>query len=355
MKKFSPGILYGKELLALYEDAKKNEYALPAVNVSGTNTINAALEAAAAVNSPIIIQFSFEGAGFITGGRGLLNDFTANVRGAVSGALHVHNVVAYYGIPVVLHTDHANDQLLPWVLQLIAEGEKFYAEKKFPLFSSHMTDLSAKSPDENLEISGAIFKQLVKLEMGIEIELGVTGGIEGNIDNSRVASETLYTLPGDVALAYSKMNKIGRLFTIAAAFGNVHGIYAPGHVELKPVILNNCQQYIRETYHTEEKPAFFVFHGGSGSSLQQSREAIQYGCIKMNIDTDLQWAFWEGVKNYYNEFEPFLQSQLGNPGGSALPNKKYYEVKSWMRPGEKNYVKHLEEIYSNLNCINRNG
>src|SRR3982751_1658266 len=297
MKKYAPGVLYGEQLEALLNDAKDNQFALPAVNTIGTNTINAVLETAARVNSPVIIQFSNGGAQFIAG-KGMPNDqLQGNIYGAVSGALHIHNVAKYYGVPVVLHTDHAAKKWLPWISALIDEGEKFYKEKGQPLFSSHMLDLSEEPVEENIETSVEFFKRLAPLGMAIEIELGVTGGEEDGVDNSDVENDKLYTQPADVAYAYKELSKVGKLFTVAAAFGNVHGVYKPGNVELRPEILHNSQVYIQKELGTAEKPVYFVFHGGSGSPQNQIREAISYGAIKMNIDTDLQWAFWEGFLN----------------------------------------------------------
>ena len=354
MKKYSPGVLYGESLEALYKDAKENGFALPAVNTIGTNTINAVLETAAKVNSPVIIQFSNSGAQFIAG-KGMPNDnLQANIIGAVSGALHVHTVAKYYGVPVVLHTDHAAKKWLPWVSGLIDAGEKFYKEQGQPLFSSHMLDLSEESIEENIETSAAFFKRMAPLGMGIEIELGVTGGEEDGVDNSGVENDKLYTQPEHVAYAYEELSKVGRLFTVAAAFGNVHGVYSPGNVELRPDILNNSQEFIQKKYGTSEKPVYFVFHGGSGSPQHQIREAIGYGAIKMNLDTDLQWAFWDGVLGFYKKNEGYLQGQLGNPEGADKPNKKFYDPRVWLRKGEESFAKRLEIAFEDLNCINRN-
>lgn len=354
MKKYKPGVLFGEELLALYKDALENQFALPAVNTIGTNSINAVLETAAEVNSPVIIQFSNGGAQFIAG-KGMPNDnLQANIAGGISGALHVHNVAKYYGVPVVLHTDHAAKKWLPWVSGLIDAGEQFFKEKKQPLFSSHMLDLSEEPIEENIATSVEFFKRMQPLGMAIEIELGVTGGEEDGVDNSGVENEKLYTQPQHVAYAYNELKKVGPLFSVAAAFGNVHGVYSPGNVELRPEILKNSQEYIQKEYKTGPKPVFFVFHGGSGSPQHQIREAISYGAIKMNIDTDLQWSFWEGVLGYYKKNEPYLQGQLGNPDGPDKPNKKYYDPRAWLRKGEESFIKRLEIAFEDLNCINRN-
>ena len=354
MKKYSPGVLFGEQLQALLKDAKANGFALPAVNTIGTDSINATLETAAKVNSPVIIQFSNGGAQFIAG-KGMPNDnLQGNISGAISGALHIHNVAKYYGVPVVLHTDHAAKKWLPWVSGMIDAGEQYFKEKGQPLFSSHMLDLSEEPIKENIETSVQFFKRLAPLGMGIEIELGVTGGEEDGVDNSGIENDKLYTQPNEVAYAYEELKKVGDLFTIAAAFGNVHGVYKPGNVELRPEILNNSQQYIQQHFNTAEKPVYFVFHGGSGSPQHQIREAIDYGAIKMNIDTDLQWAFWEGILAFYKKHEGYLQGQLGNPEGEDKPNKKYYDPRVWLRKAEESFARRLEIAFEDLNCINRN-
>jgi fructose-bisphosphate aldolase, class II len=354
MSKYKAGVLFGEELEALLNDAKENQFALPAVNTIGTNTINATLETAAKVNSPVIIQFSNGGAQFIAG-KGMPNDqLQGNIRGAISGALHIHNVAKYYGVPVVLHTDHAAKKWLPWISGLIDAGVEFKKEKGQPLFSSHMLDLSEEPLEENIHTSVEYFKRMAPLGMGIEIELGVTGGEEDGVDNSDVDNDKLYTQPEHVAYAYTELSKVGKLFTVAAAFGNVHGVYKSGNVQLTPIILHNSQVYIEKNLGTAPKPVYFVFHGGSGSPQHQIREAISYGAIKMNIDTDLQWAFWEGILNNYKKNEAYLQGQLGNPEGPDSPNKKYYDPRVWLRKGEESFSKRLEVAFEDLNCVNRN-
>ena len=355
MKKYKPGVLFGEELEALYQDAKSNQFALPAVNTIGTNTINATLETAAKVNSPVIIQFSNGGAQFIAG-KGMPNDkLQGNITGGVSGALHIHNVAKYYGVPVVLHTDHAAKKWLPWISGVLDAGEQFYKEKGQPLFSSHMLDLSEEPIEENIHTSVEFFKRMKPLGMAIEIELGVTGGEEDGVDNSDVDSSRLYTQPEDVAYSYEELSKVSHRFTVAAAFGNVYGVYKPGNVKLQPVILHNSQEYVKKKYNlTAEKPIDFVFHGGSGSSQEEIREAISYGAIKMNIDTDMQWAFWEGIKDYYKSKEGYLQSQIGSPEGPDSPNKKYYDPRVWLRKAEENFVKRLTGAFEDLNCIDVN-
>lgn len=354
MGKYRAGVLFGDELKALYNDAKAQGFAMPAVNVIGTDSINAVLETAAKVNSPVIIQFSNGGAQFFAG-KGMPNDkLQANIAGAISGARHVHEVAKYYGVPVVLHTDHAAAKWLPWIDGLLDAGEVFKKQTGQPLFSSHMLDLSEEPIHENIETSKKYFQRMAPLGMSIEIELGVTGGEEDGVDNSGVDNSKLYTQPEDVALAYETLSEVSPLFTIAAAFGNVHGVYTPGNVELRPEILKNSQDFIQAKHKTAEKPVYYVFHGGSGSPKQQIAEALTYGVIKMNIDTDMQWAFWEGILHYYKSKEGYLQSQLGNPEGADKPNKKYYDPRVWLRKGEDNFVKRLEEAFQDLNCINRN-
>ncbi len=349
------GVLYGDAVQELFEIAKKNQFAIPAVNVTGTDTVNGVLEAAKAVNSPVIIQFS-NGGGAFYAGKSLPNaNQEAAIAGSISGAYHVHQLAKVYGVQVILHTDHCANKLLPWLDGLLDAGEKFYAETGQPLFSSHMIDLSEEPLEENLDICAKYLARMSKIGMTLEIELGVTGGEEDGVDNSDVDSSKLYTQPEEVAYAYEVLNAISHRFTIAAAFGNVHGVYKPGNVKLQPVILKNSQDFIREKYSlTAEKPINFVFHGGSGSSREEIREAISYGAIKMNIDTDLQWALWEGILNFYKANEGYLQGQIGNPSGDDAPNKKYYDPRVWLRKGEETFVARLKSAFEDLNALNAN-
>jgi len=352
--KFRAGVLHGQEVTDLLNYANDNQFALPAVNVVGTNSVNAVLETAREVNSPVIIQFSNGGAHFYAG-KGVTSDGQKGaIAGAVSGALHVHQMAEVYGVPVILHTDHAAKKLIPWVEGMLDAGEKYYKEKGQPLFSSHMLDLSEEPIEENIEISAKFLERMAKLGMTLEIELGVTGGEEDGVDNTDIDSSRLYTQPEEVAYSYEKLNAVSPNFTVAAAFGNVHGVYKPGNVSLKPIILKNSQDYIQEKFGTGPKPVNFVFHGGSGSSQAEIREAISYGAIKMNIDTDLQWAFWDGIRNYYQGNEGYLQSQIGNPEGDDKPNKKYYDPRKWLRAAEESFVNRLKQAFDDLNCINRN-
>lgn len=348
-----PGVVTGEALAALLRHANENDYALPAVNVVGTNSINGVMEAAKAVNSPVIIQFSNGGASFYAGKSLPNKNQEASIAGAISGAIHVHQISEMYGIPVVLHTDHCAKKLLPWIDGLLDAGEKYFAQHGKPLFSSHMLDLSEEPIEENIEICAKYFERMAKMGMTLEIELGVTGGEEDGVDNTDVDSSKLYTQPSEVAFAYEELLKISPNFTIAAAFGNVHGVYKPGNVKLQPIILKNSQDYIQQKFGTDELPVNFVFHGGSGSSREEIREAIKYGAVKMNIDTDVQWATWEGILKYYKDKEAYLQGQLGNPEGADSPNKKYYDPRVWLRKGEESMISRLKIAFEDLDCINR--
>ncbi|MFZ1749641.1 MAG: class II fructose-bisphosphate aldolase [Saprospiraceae bacterium] len=353
-KKFRSGVLFGDEVTELLNYANENDFAIPAVNVIGTNSVNAALETAKAVNSPIIIQFSNGGSVFYAG-KSLSNEGQqAAVLGGISGALHIHNVAKAYDVPVILHTDHCAKNLLPWIDGLLDASEKYYEKNGHALYSSHMLDLSEEPLHENIEICSEYLKRMDQLGITLEIELGVTGGEEDGVDNSDVDSSKLYTQPEEVAYSYENLLKISNKFTVAAAFGNVHGVYKPGNVSLKPIILKNSQDYIQKKFGTGHNPVNFVFHGGSGSSREEIREAITYGAVKMNIDTDMQWAFWDGVKDYYEAKKGYLQTQIGNPDGADKPNKKYYDPRVWLRSGETTFVARMKHAFEDLNCINRN-
>ncbi|HDO26937.1 MAG TPA: class II fructose-bisphosphate aldolase [Bacteroidetes bacterium] len=348
-----PGIVTGDDVQFIFKVAKEKGFALPAVNVVGSDSINAALEAAASVNSPIIIQFSNGGGVFYAGKAMKAEGQDAAVAGSISGATHIHQLAVNYGIPVIIHTDHAAKKLLPWIDGLLDAGEEFYKVHGYPLFSSHMLDLSAEPLEENLEISKRYLERMSKMDMTLEIELGITGGEEDGIDNSGIESSRLYTQPEEVALAYQTLLSVSPRFTIAAAFGNVHGVYKPGNVKLEPVILRNSQNYIQKKFNTGHNPVNFVFHGGSGSEPAKIKEAIPYGVVKMNIDTDTQWAFWDGVRGYEAKYHDYLQGQIGNPEGEDAPNKKYYDPRKWLREGEVSMVKRLERAFDDLNCLNR--
>jgi fructose-bisphosphate aldolase class II len=348
-----PGVIFGDAVKSLFDYANRNDFAIPAVNVVGTNSVNAVLETAKAVNSPVIVQFSNGGAHFF-GGLGLPKENQIGaIAGGISGALHVHNVADYYGIPVILHTDHAARKLLPWIDALLDAGEEFYETNGKPLFSSHMLDLSEEPLKENIATCKKYLDRMSKIEMTLEIELGVTGGEEDGIDHSGIDSSRLYTQPEDVAFAYEELLKVSDMFTIAASFGNVHGVYKPGNVELKPIILKNSQDFIIRKFKTGPNPVNFVFHGGSGSEKNLITEAIKYGAVKMNLDTDMQWAFWDGINKYSKEKQGYLQSQIGNPEGEDKPNKKYYDPRVWLRKGEETFIARLKEAFADLNAMNR--
>jgi fructose-bisphosphate aldolase class II len=353
-QRFRPGVIFGTEAQELYEHANQNNYALPAVNVVGTNSINAVLETAKAVNSPVIVQFS-NGGGVFYGGKGLPNEQQkAAILGTVAGAMHVHTLAEAYGVTVVLHTDHCAKNLLPWIDGLLEHGQRFYETHKKPLFSSHMLDLSEEPIEENIDVCARYFEKFNALGMHIEIELGVTGGEEDGVDNTDVDSSRLYTQPEEVNFAFEQLSKVSKHFTVAAAFGNVHGVYKPGNVELKPIILKNSQDFIQHKHRTGENPVNFVFHGGSGSTVAEIREAIEYGAIKMNIDTDMQWAFLSGIRDYVTDNMAYLKTQIGNPEGADKPNKKKYDPRVWLRQGEQYFIQRLTQAFDDLNCIDRN-
>lgn len=345
------GVVTGDDVQKIFSIAKQNNFALPAMNCVGTNSVNAALETAARVRAPLIIQFSNGGAAFFAG-KGLkpVDGQRPDVLGAIAAAQHIHTLAAAYGVPVILHTDHCAKKLLPWLDGLLDAGEAFYQQHGKPLFSSHMLDLSEEPLKENIEICQRYLERMAKIDMTLEIELGCTGGEEDGVDNTGVDNAMLYTQPEDVAFAYQELRKISPRFTIAAAFGNVHGVYKPGNVKLTPKILDNSQKYVAQKFGLPEKSLDFVFHGGSGSSLSDIREAISYGVVKMNIDTDTQWAAWEGVLEFYRKNEAYLQGQLGNPEGEDKPNKKFYDPRAWLRQSENFISQRLEQAFDDLNC-----
>jgi len=348
-----PGVVTGKDVQKIFSIAKQNNFAIPAVNVVGTNSANAVIEAARSAKGPVMVQLSNGGASFWAG-KGLSNDNQeAAILGGISAARHIHLVAEAYGVPVIVHTDHAAKKLLPWIDGLLDQGEKHFERHGKPLYSSHMLDLSEESLVENIEISKKYLARMSKIGMTLEIELGVTGGEEDGVDNTDVDNALLYTQPEHVAYAYSELMKVSDQFTIAASFGNVHGVYKPGNVKLHPIILKNSQDYIEKTLKTGPKPVNLVFHGGSGSTQEEIREAISYGVIKMNIDTDTQWAYWIGVRDYYEKNKGYLQTQIGNPEGADKPNKKKYDPRVVLREGEKTLIARLQQAFEDLNCIDR--
>ena len=347
-----PGVATGDDVQKIFQFAKEKGFALPAVNVTGSSTVNAVLETAAKLNAPVIIQFSNGGALF-NAGKSLNNtDEKAAIAGAITGAKHIHALAELYGATVILHTDHAAKKLFPWIDGLLDASEKFFKETGKSLYSSHMIDLSEEPIAENIEICKKYLERMSKIGMTLEIELGITGGEEDGVDNSDVDSSKLYTQPEEVAYAYEELMKVSPRFTIAAAFGNVHGVYKPGNVKLTPKILKNSQEFVQQKFNTGHNPVDFVFHGGSGSTLEEIREAISYGVIKMNIDTDLQFAYTEGSLNYMLKFQEYLKTQIGNPEGEDLPNKKYYDPRKWVRESELTFVKRLTQSFEDLNNVN---
>ncbi len=349
---FPAGVATGQMVSDIFQYAKENKFALPAVNVIGSSNVNATMETAAKLNSPVIIQFSNGGAAF-NAGKGLSGDGQKSaILGGIAGAKHIHTLAEAYGATVILHTDHCAKKLLPWIDGLMDANEEFFRQTGKSLYSSHMLDLSEESIEENMDISCKYFERMAKMQMTLEIELGVTGGEEDGVDNTGVDSSKLYTQPDEVAYAYERLKAISPHFTVAAAFGNVHGVYKPGNVKLTPSILNNSQKFVQEKFGTGEKPINFVFHGGSGSSLEEIREAIDYGVIKMNIDTDLQFAYTEGIRDYMVEKGEYLKTQIGNPDGDDKPNKKFYDPRVWLRKGEETFSTRLVQAFEDLNNIN---
>jgi len=347
-----PGVATGDQVQEILKLAKEKKFALPAVNVIGSSSINGVLETAKKLNSPVIIQFSNGGAGF-NAGKGLSNENQQSaIAGSIAGAHHVHEMAIAYGVPVILHTDHCAKKLLPWLDGIMEANEKCFEEKGHSLFSSHMIDLSEEPIEENIEICKKYLERMSKIGMTLEIELGITGGEEDGVDNSGVDESKLYTQPEEVAYAYEQLIQVSDKFTVAAAFGNVHGVYKPGNVKLTPKILKNSQEFVSDKFNLPHNTIDFVFHGGSGSSLEEIREAIGYGVIKMNIDTDMQYAFMTGIRDYFNEKTDFLKSQIGNPDGDDIPNKKYYDPRKWIREGEKTFVNRLIKAFEDLNNVN---
>jgi fructose-bisphosphate aldolase class II len=346
------GVATGNEVQEIFNHAKQHGYALPAINVVNTSSVNAVLEAARDNNSPAMVQFSAGGSQFFAG-KGLSNDnFQSAIAGGISGAMHTHQLAELYGATIILHTDHCAKKLLPWIDGLLDASEDFYQVHGKSLYSSHMIDLSEESLEENIDICKRYLERMSKMDMTLEIELGITGGEEDGVDNSDVDSSKLYTQPEEVAYAYEELMKVSDKFTVAAAFGNVHGVYKPGNVDLQPKILKNSQTFIQEKFGTNDNPVNFVFHGGSGSSVEDIREAIGYGVIKMNLDTDFQYAFTSGVRDYMMDKKDYISSQIGNPEGNDIPNKKYYDPRVWQRKGEEAFKNRLNQAFADLNNVN---
>lgn len=349
--RFPAGVLTGDAVSEVFALAKQKGFALPAANCTGSNTINGVMEAAARVNSPVILQLSHGGSAFNAGKGIAVKGDAASIAGGIAAAHHVHTLAASYGARVILHTDHCAKDKLGWVDGLLDAGEAHFADTGAPLYSSHMLDLSEEPIEENLDICVRYLERMSKLGMTLEIELGITGGEEDGVDNSDADQSDLYSKPEEVAYAYERLSAVSDRFTIAAAFGNVHGVYKPGNVQLKPSILRDSQAYVQQKFSTGPNPVNFVFHGGSGSSAAEISEAISYGVVKMNIDTDLQWALWDGIRVYEQDKHDYLQHQLGNPSGPDAPNKKYYDPRVWMRAAEQSFVARLEQSFAELNNI----
>ena len=352
--RFPFGVVRGDLIKDVFEYAKEKKFALPAINIISSGTINASLEIAAYIKSPIIIQISNGGACFYAG-KGLENkNQSAAIMGAISAAQHIHQLAKEYKVTVILHTDHCSKKLLPWIDGLLEASEQNIKKLGYPLFSSHMLDLSEEPLEENVSICETYFKKMTHLKIGLEMELGITGGEEDGVDNSHVDESKLYTEIEDIAYAYQRLLKISPHFTIAASFGNVHGVYKPGNVKLKPKLLKQAQEYIEKEFNTPALPLNFVFHGGSGSSKEEIREAIDYGVIKMNMDTDTQYAFTCGIRDYMKEHKDYIASQIGNPQGEFEPNKKYYDPRIWLRKGEETLKERLNKAFNDLNNIHTN-
>jgi fructose-bisphosphate aldolase class II len=349
----APGVATGDQVQTLFQFAKKQGFAYPAVNVSSSSSINATLEAAHTINSPVIVQFSYSGSAFFMGKGLKLDEHQSSILGTIASAQYVHSVAEAYGVPIILHTDHAAKKLLPWIDALLEASEKHFAQTGKPLFSSHMIDLSEEPLHENIEICARYLERMSKMGITLEIELGCTGGEEDGVDNTGIDSSALYTQPEDVAYAYEVLSAISDKFTIAASFGNVHGVYKPGNVKLTPAILKNSQVHVSEKFGLDHNSLDFVFHGGSGSEPEEIAEAISYGVIKMNIDTDTQWASWQGVMDYYKKHQDYLQGQIGNPDGTDKPNKKFYDPRVWLRKSEESMVNRLHQSFADLNCVNQ--
>ncbi len=349
MATLKPGVVTGADYLTLVKACKDGKYALPAVNVVGTNSINAVLEAAAKYKSDVIIQLSNGGAEFFAG-KGCPDAHQAKVLGAISAASHVHMMAQVYGVCVVLHTDHANRKLLPWVDELVTYSENLYRQTGRPLFSSHMIDLSEESLEENVSTCIPFLRRMAAVGMSLEIELGVTGGEEDGVGSDEIDNARLYTQPTDVLYAYDQLAPIGH-FSVAASFGNVHGVYAPGNVKLRPEILKHSQDLIRTERGTGTNPLDLVFHGGSGSNKAQITESLDYGIFKMNIDTDIQFAFAEPVGRYVADNARAFQFQVDPDTGA--PYKKQYDPRVWLRAGEKGIVDRLGEAFADLRSTGR--
>jgi len=348
-----PGVVTGDNLMKLMEYCRDNAIALPAFNCTSSSTINAALQAARDVQSPVIIQFSNGGGAFFAG-KGIKNDKQRGaVLGSIAGAQHVRLMAKHYGIPVIIHSDHCAKKLLDWYDGMLDADEAYFKEHGEPLFSSHMLDLSEEFDEENIATCVKYFKRMAPMKQWLEMEIGITGGEEDGVDNSAVKAESLYTKPEQVWNVHKALSEVGPMFSIAAAFGNVHGVYKAGNVVLSPQLLAGHQEYIQKQLGSPNpKPTFLVMHGGSGSTVEEIQTAVNNGVIKMNIDTDTQWAYWDGLKNFYKKNEGYLQGQVGNPEGEDKPNKKFYDPRVWIRASEETMIARAKESFKALNSAN---
>jgi len=345
-----PGVITGDDVLAVFEWAKAEGFAIPAVNCVSSSSVNAVLEAAMKSKNPVIIQVS-QGGGAFYCGKGIKDtDYKATIAGSVACAMHVRTVAPMYGVPVIMHSDHCAKKLLPWFDGMLEADEAYFKAHGEPLFSSHMLDLSEEPDPENIEICVKYFKRMAPMKIWLEMEIGITGGVEDGVDNSGVSNDKLYTSPEQVYAVYEALSPIAPYFSIAAAFGNVHGVYKPGNVKLSPELLGDHQSFAAEKT-GKPKPLYLVFHGGSGSTPDEIKTAVGAGVVKMNIDTDTQWAYWDGIKAYEAKNHDYLQSQIGNPEGADKPNKKFYDPRMPVRAAEVTTVARLGQCFADLNCV----
>ncbi|EEQ32747.1 Fructose-bisphosphate aldolase 1 [Microsporum canis] len=348
------GVIVGDDCLKLFEYAQQHTFAIPAVNVTSSSTVVAALEAARDKNSPLILQMSQGGAAYFAG-KGVANGSQeASIAGAIAGAHYIRSIAPSYGIPVVLHTDHCAKKLLPWLDGMMDEDEKYFKQHGEPLFSSHMIDLSEEEVQWNIDTTAKYLKRAAPMKQWLEMEIGITGGEEDGVNNEDVDNNSLYTQPEDILNIYNTLAPISPYFSIAAGFGNVHGVYKPGNVRLHPELLSKHQAHVKEkTGSSKDKPVFLVFHGGSGSTKEEYKEAISYGVVKVNLDTDLQYAYLSGVRDYVLTKKDYLMSAVGNPDGEDKPNKKYFDPRVWVREGEKAMSKRLHIAFDDFNTTNQ--
>lgn len=348
------GVIVGDDVLKLFNYAQEHNFAIPAINVTSSSTVVASLEAARDSKSPIILQMSQGGAAYFAG-KGVANgNQEASIAGGIAGAHYIRSIAPAYGIPVVLHTDHCAKNLLPWLDGLMEADEKYFALHGEPLFSSHMIDLSEEEVEYNISTTAKYHKRAAPMKQWLEMEIGITGGEEDGVDNTGVDNNSLYTQPEDILAIYKALSPISPYFSIAAGFGNVHGVYKPGNVKLHPELLSKHQKHVKDAIGAkEDKPVFLVFHGGSGSGKDEFREAISYGVVKVNLDTDLQYAYLTGIRDYVLNKKDYILAQVGNPDGADKPNKKYFDPRVWVREGEKTMSARVKEALIDFNTANQ--